>query len=120
MHERTKKNIKVGWRTLSLIIGVFAFAAAGVAALTIPEPRASQEADAEAAASSTSSLKDLSMSATVAATVAPLQDVFALLQESPTLQLLFAGSMLRFCAGFTILAWLPPFMHDAFPSDIDR
>lgn len=124
---------QVGWRTLSLVIGAFAFVAAGVAAAAIPEPRIAKAAAVEAAAAAEAEAgssaagtpaagtpADAPGPASLAAVLAPLRDVLQLLAQTPALQLLFAGSMLRFCAGFTILAWLPPFMHEAFPLDIDR
>mmetsp|Transcript_44648 Transcript_44648/g.100799 ORF Transcript_44648/g.100799 Transcript_44648/m.100799 type:complete len:272 (-) Transcript_44648:337-1152(-) len=49
----------------------------------------------------------------------PLQKAGGAIFGDPTLRLVFLASMIRFCAGFTILAWLAPWARETLPNDVD-
>ena len=55
-----------------------------------------------------------------AAPLAPLAQAAGLIVGDRTLRLVFCASMVRFAAGFTILAWLAPWARGAFPGDAGR
>lgn len=116
---------QVGWRNTCLIFGLVS-AAFSMLAFTQSDPRRRQlEEAAESSPGLESSpppvLEQLAETVTAAPSNASevFQNSLKAIDSSST-RLILLASVIRFCAGFAILVWLPTAVRSNFPEDVER
>lgn len=106
----------VGWRGTCVAFGVASLAISLLAFAGVADPRTASEGGAKSAEAASPARSEPQDAA--AALSAFVSNTAAAVSPAPARWLLLA-SLLRFCAGFAILVWLPPVVRARFPGDVE-